>query len=144
MRSCAGDNGTGRIAATRGARRSTRDDEIDGFRALALLVGLDVEGDALSLVQRLEPGALDGGDVHEDIAPAVVRFDEAVAAFGVEELDDTCHGHRETPFPVVCSAAGPHGATAQPDIHKRGKQRPKMASVTPPAPTGGGTSKPAR
>src|SRR4030081_3377444 len=71
-----------------------RDDEIDGLRPFTLLVGLDVEGDVLSLVQGLEPGLLDRGDVHENVAPAVVGLDEAVAAFCVEELDDTCHGHR--------------------------------------------------
>src|SRR5882724_5429593 len=124
MRSCAGDNGTGRIAATRGARRSTRDDEIDGFRALALLVGLDVEGDALSLVQRLEPGALDGGDVHENVAPTVVRFDEAVAALGVEEFDDTCHGHRETPFPVVAPPPAPTARRLSRTFTLGGRQRP--------------------
>src|SRR5258708_28651223 len=83
------------------ARSSTGDDQVDGLRTLALLVGLDVEGDALPLGQRLEPGALDGGDVHEDVAAAVVRVDEAVAPLGVEELDRTCHGHPETPFPVL-------------------------------------------
>src|SRR5262249_22235538 len=93
-------------------------------RAFALLVGLDVEGDTLPLGQRLEPGAFDGGDVHEDVTASVVRLDEAVAALGIEEFDRTCHGHRETPFPRGCSAADPHGTAARPDIPKRGKQRP--------------------
>src|SRR5215470_15594359 len=113
-----------RSAADRRARPSAGDDEVDGLRTLALLVGLDVEGDALPLGQRLEAGALDGGDVHEDVPASVVRLDEAVAALGIEEFDGTCHGHRETPFPRGCSAADPHGAAARPDIHKRGKQRP--------------------
>ncbi len=103
---------------------STRDNEIDGLRTLAFLVGLDVERDALPLGQRLESGPLHCGDVHEYIAAAVVRLDEAVAPLGIEEFDGTCHGHRETPFPRGCSAAGPHGAAARPDIRKRGKQRP--------------------
>src|SRR4051794_37330783 len=121
---------------------SIRDNEIDGLRTLALLVGLDVERDALPLGQRLESGPLDRCDVHEYIAAAVVRLDEAVAPLGVEEFDGTCHGHRETPFPRGCSAAGPHGAAARPDIRKR-ESSGLTASLTPLAPTGGGTSKPA-
>src|SRR5207247_10874168 len=89
------------------------------------------------------PGALDGGDVHEDVAAAVVRLDEAVAALGIEELDRTCHGHRETPFPVVAPPPTPrHGGSAG---HS---QTGKAAALRPPllrrAPTGGGTSKPAQ
>jgi len=61
---------------------------------LALLVGLDLKGDALSLGQRFEPGAFNGRDVHEDVAPAVIRLDEAVAALGIEEFNRTGHGHR--------------------------------------------------
>src|ERR1700733_6742492 len=45
-------------------------------------------------------------------------------------------------LPRGCFAAGPHGATAWLDIHT-GKTLAGSASVTPPAPTGGGTSKPA-
>src|SRR5258706_47571 len=124
-------------------RRSAGDDEVDGFRALALLVGLDVEGEALPLAQRFEPGLLDRGDVHEHVAATVVGLDEAVAALGVEKLDRTCHGHRETPFPVV---APPPTRTARRlgRTFSNGESSGLTASVTPPAPTGGGTSKPAR
>src|SRR5262249_41145314 len=59
------------------------------------------------------------------------------------EFHRTCHCHRDYSYPRGCHAAGPHGATARPDIHKREGNRPVTASVTPPAPTGGGTSKPA-
>src|SRR6516162_11494179 len=93
--------------ARRDARGSTRDDQIDRLGALALLVGLDLERDALALVERLEPGPLDSSDVHEHIAPAIVRLDEAVAALGVEELDRAGHGHRETPLPVVARRRPP-------------------------------------
>src|SRR5436190_20183495 len=65
------------------ARALAGDDEIDRLRTLALLVGLDVQGDALSLGQRFEPGPLDRGDVHEHVAAAVVRLDEAVAALRI-------------------------------------------------------------
>src|SRR5207253_3511412 len=120
-------------AGDRRARPSTGDDEVDGLRTLALLVGLDVEGDALPLGQRLEPGALDGGDVHEDVAAAVVRLDEAVAALGVEELDRTCHGHRETPFPVVAPPPTPT-ARRLGRTFTNGESSGLTASVTPPGP----------
>src|SRR5262249_61533759 len=75
-----------RSAADRRARPSAGDDEGDGLRTLALLVGLDVEGDALPLGQRLEAGALDSGDVHEDVPASGVPLDEAVAALGIQEF----------------------------------------------------------
>src|SRR5262245_32937172 len=101
-RVAAGVKATIEDAPTRTPRdRSAGDDEVDGLRAFAFLVGLDIERDALSFGQRLEPGTLDGGDVHEHIAPAVVRLDEAVAALCIEELDRTCHRHWDTPNPMV-------------------------------------------
>src|SRR5262249_7202311 len=124
-------------------RRSARDDEVHGLGAFAFLVGLHIEGYPLSFVKRLQAGTLDCGDVYEHVAPAIVRLDEAVAALGIEEFHRTCHCHRDYSYPRGCHAAGPHGATARPDIHKREGNRPVTASVTPPAPTGGGTSKPA-
>src|SRR5262249_48404513 len=123
--------------------RSAGDDEVDGLRTLALFIGLDVEGEALPLAQRFEPGPLDGGDVHEHVAAAIVRLDEAVAALGVEELDRTCHGHRETPFPVVAPPPAPT-ARRLGRTFTNGESSGLTASLTPPAPTGGGTSKPAR
>src|ERR1700704_1808979 len=51
----------------------------------------------LPFIQRLKPGALDRGDVHENIARTIVWFDEAITTLGIEELDDTCHCHRELP-----------------------------------------------
>src|SRR4029077_20811734 len=89
--------------------------------------GLDVEADALAFVERLQAGALDRGDVNEDVATAVVRLDEAITAFAIKELDRTGHCHRETP-PRGCSAVGPHGSTARLDIHPREKTRPAPAS----------------
>src|SRR6185437_8579485 len=56
----------------------------------AAAVGLDVEGNLLSLVQRAHAGALDGGDVHEDVGAAGILHDKAVAFLGVEKLDGTC------------------------------------------------------
>src|SRR5262249_7138581 len=126
-----------------GGCRSAGDDEVDGLRTLALFIGLDVEGEALPLAQRFEPGPLDGGDVHEHVAAAIVGLDEAVAALGVEELDRTCHGHPETPSPVVAPPPAPT-ARRLGRTFTNGESSGLTASVTPPAPTGGGTSKPAR
>jgi hypothetical protein len=39
--------------------------------------------------------------VNEHIAAAVIGFDEAIAAFSVEELDRTSHGHRENSSPAL-------------------------------------------
>src|SRR5580698_1716826 len=46
--------------------------------------------------------------MNEHIATAVVGLDEAVAAFAVEELDRTCHGHRETPPALLHRCAPAH------------------------------------
>src|ERR1700760_990884 len=69
-------------------------DEVDRLGALALLVRLDLERNALSLSQILQSRPLDRCDVHEHVASAVVRLDEAVAPFSIEELDRPSHGHR--------------------------------------------------
>src|SRR5207302_2915069 len=63
-------------ARARADQLSTGDDEIDGFRAFAFFVRLDIERDPLPFIQRLEPGSFDGGYVDEHIAPAIVRLDE--------------------------------------------------------------------
>src|ERR1043166_2143520 len=81
--------------------RSAGDNEVDRLGSLAFLVGLDVEADALPFVERLEPGALHRGDVHEHVASTIVGFDEAVAPLAVEELDGPAHCHWEAPFPNI-------------------------------------------
>src|SRR3954464_5945177 len=78
---------------------STGDDEINGLGAFAFFVRLDVESDVLTLVQRFQPGALDGRDVYEHVTATVVRFDETVPALAVEELHHPVHCHREAPSP---------------------------------------------
>src|ERR1700738_2114097 len=77
------------------------DHEVHRLGALALFIGLDVEADALPFVERLEPGALDRGDVHEHVASTIVGLDEAVAPLAVEELDRAAHCHWEAPFPNI-------------------------------------------
>jgi hypothetical protein len=86
------------------ARHSRLDHEVDRLRALAFLVRLDLETDPLSFGQVLQSRPLDRGDVDEYIAAAIIGLDEAIAAFSIEELDRSSHGHRETP-PPSCSAA---------------------------------------
>src|SRR4051812_25652376 len=88
-----------------------RQHQVHGFRALALLVRLDLETDTLSFGQILQARALHRRDVHEHVASTVVRLDEAVAALTIEELDCPSHGHRETPPPqcflhcALCAAS---------------------------------------
>src|SRR5450830_1797324 len=81
------------VKLKRCARRSmcgsSGNDQVHGLRAFALLVGLDIEADLLSLVQALETGLFHGGDVDEHIACAIVRLDEAVAALAIEKLNDS-------------------------------------------------------
>src|SRR5262249_49495063 len=124
-----------------GEASSTGDDEIHGLRPLSFFIGLDIEVDALPFVERFQSSAFNRRDVNEHVASAIIRLDEPIAAFTIEELHRTGHGHRETP-PRGCSAVGPHGATARLDIHRREKLRPTTASDIPPPPEGGGTSKP--
>src|ERR1700726_5097355 len=75
--------------------------EIDGFRPLALLIGLDVKGDPLPFVEGFQSRTFHGGDVHEHIASTVIRFDKSVSAFAIEEFDRSGHCHRENSYPVV-------------------------------------------
>src|SRR5882762_83648 len=113
--------------------RSAGDNEVYGLGALAFLVGLDIEGDALPLRKRFEPGPLDGGDMNKHVAAAIIGLDEAVATLGIEKLNGTCHCHWEAPTPKA--AASQHGTTARPDIHMRGRASAVYwASVTPPSP----------
>src|SRR3569833_2647671 len=82
-------------------------DEIDRLGTLTLLVGLDIESDALPFVEALEAGRLDRRDMHEYVTSAVVRLDEAVTALTVEDLDHTKQHQQKTP---TRTATGPtHG-----------------------------------
>src|SRR5215216_2528250 len=71
----------------RQCRSSAGDDQVHSLRAFALFVGLDFKLNSLSFGQRLQSGVLDGRDVHEDIAPAIVWLDEAIPALAIEEFD---------------------------------------------------------
>src|SRR5216684_5026774 len=95
-----------------------RNHQIDRLGAFALLVRFDLECDALSFDQILQPRPLNRGDMNEHIAAAVIGFDEAIATFSVEELDRTSHGHRENSYPVVLRRYA-RRVPARPDIRCR-------------------------
>src|SRR5471032_3068330 len=89
-------------------------DQIHSLRSFALFIGFDVEADLLTFVQTFKSGLLHGGDVHEHVASAIVRFYKAVAAFAVEEFYNASLRHRETPSPRTALPPAPrHGGSAQ-------------------------------
>src|SRR5262249_41119727 len=59
--------------------------EIDRFGAAGVL--LRVEADALALVERAQTGALNCGDMHEDVLAAAFGCNEPKAFGDVEEFD---------------------------------------------------------
>src|SRR5262245_15660010 len=129
------------VIIARAASRLAGDHQVHGLRTLAFLVRFDIEADALTFVQALQSRLLYCRDVNEHVAPAIIRFDKAVPPLAVEEFYDTRLCHRENSSPL-CSAAGPtHGGST--GHSQSGKASATVASVTPPAPTGGGTSLPA-
>src|SRR5690606_25973901 len=52
--------------------------QIAGRGLPAALVALELVGDLLAFVERLQAGAFNRRDVHEDVRAAVIRLDEAV------------------------------------------------------------------
>src|ERR1700743_161523 len=84
---------------------SRRNHEIDRLGPFALLVRFDLECDALSFGQILQSGSLPRRDVHEHCATPAAGLEEAVAAFAVEELDRSSHGHREASPALPCRYA---------------------------------------
>src|SRR5690606_32306344 len=63
-------------------------ERLDLVRLQALLALDDLEGNLLAFLQRLEAGALDGTEMHEQVR-AALRGDEAEALGVVEPLDGT-------------------------------------------------------
>jgi hypothetical protein len=70
--------------------------QIDRFRPFALFIGFDIEGDPLTFVERVETSLLNGRHMDENIATAVVRFDEAVSLVGIEKFDGSLLRHDAT------------------------------------------------
>src|SRR5438128_1551535 len=94
------------------ARSKKAPDPISGARRQVVLGLRDVPGlgslwtvnnlelDGLSLLQRPEAGALDGGVMDEDVA-AAFAFDEPITLGVVEPLDLACDTHRSFSLPYV-------------------------------------------
>src|SRR3954447_22402009 len=93
-------------AACRPARGSLRL-QVEGGQ-LTLIAALHLEGDALAVLQAGEAGALDVGDVGENVRAAFLRLDEAVAFGGVEPFDGT-GGHAGIPIMQGCHPANAAG-----------------------------------
>jgi hypothetical protein len=55
-------------------------------RALAVLAADQIVLDPITLVQIIEPGPLDGRDVHESVGPAALRLDKTKSLGGIEPL----------------------------------------------------------
>src|SRR5260370_841449 len=72
----------------RGLQQWSRSDGAQIFcRGLARpSISNNVEGDLLSFVKTMHPGAFDRADVHEDILAAIIRLDKAEAFLAVEPL----------------------------------------------------------
>src|SRR5215469_3134254 len=81
-------------------------------RSLAPIL-LDIVADLLAFLEMADAGALDGGDVDEDILPAILRLDEAVALRGVKPFDRSdCHSFldiTEIPLCVIAQRLQPPG-----------------------------------
>src|SRR6187397_2524786 len=140
MRLCKAPVGRPGLCRHTHAGSSAGDHQVHRLWPFALFVRLDIEANALAFVQTFQPCLLYCRDVNKHVASTIIRFDKAVPPLAVEELHDTRLCHQELLSP---SAPPPAPRTAaRLDIHNRGKRRPRPASVTPPAPTGGGTSLP--
>src|SRR5206468_5711207 len=70
------------------------------LRLRALGTGAHLEDDLLTLGQHLVPVHVDGGVVHENVLPATVHGDEAVALLRVEPFDDTAGHARVAPCSI--------------------------------------------
>src|SRR5262249_31199963 len=91
--------------------------QIDGLRPAAVPVGLDRIGQLHALAEIRQTGALDGGDVHENVLAATLRRDETIALRLIEELDGTflalVHGKVSlVPFTLSSDPSWPHAEQA--------------------------------
>jgi hypothetical protein len=126
-----------------GCGQSAGHDQVYGLWALTLFVRLNIEADSLTFVQSFQSGLLDRGDVDEHITPAVVRLNESVAPFAIEEFHDTSLCHRENSSPPLLRRR-PHARRLGWTFTIGESVGPRRPQSTPPAPTGGGTSLPIR
>jgi hypothetical protein len=70
--------------------------QIDRFRTFPLFVRFDIEGDPLTFVQSVETSLLNGRYMDENIATAIVGFDETISLIGIEKFDRSLLRHDAT------------------------------------------------
>src|SRR5690606_25829182 len=93
----------GREPVGTGLDRSVmRHDHVAGLGTLGSLLG--VERDLVTLVEGPEAVRLDGGEVDEDVFPALVLSDETVALLTAEPLDLACR--HDLPYRPVPDSGG--------------------------------------
>jgi hypothetical protein len=102
-------------------------DQVNRLGAFALLVRFDLERNTLSFSQILQSRPLDGRDVNEHIATAIIGLDEAIATFAIEKLDRTSIGHREI-LPRTAPSAARNSR-----IGSTGLSRPEAGHLDGPA-----------
>ena len=76
--------------------------QIDRLGSLALLVRLDLIAHALPFVQGVQAGALDRGDMHENIASAAVWFYKAITLSALKNLTVPRCGMERIPSNRFC------------------------------------------
>src|SRR5688572_18967291 len=81
--------------------------QVDGLRALAHAVRLDVERHLLAIDEGAQARRLDRRDMHEHVLRAAVGRDETKAFGRVEKFYCTGLGHGRTPSPVASLVPGP-------------------------------------
>src|SRR5579862_7350377 len=96
--------------------------QIGGCRLPLARIGLDVEAKFLALDQVAHAGALDGGNMNEDIGAASVLRDEPEALLDIEKLDGAC-GHLGLLENAQrrCCPLEPLGRITNPDLACYGK-----------------------
>jgi hypothetical protein len=84
-------------------------DRLSGLEVCSRLLAalhLNVVADLLAFVEALQPGALDGADMDEDVLPAAIRLNETEALLGVEPFDRACsHSSCPSEWAPECAAA---------------------------------------
>ena len=61
--------------------------QLHSFWALTFFVRFNFVADPLAFIESLQAGLFQRGDMHENVASAVVRLDESISFVGIEKLD---------------------------------------------------------
>jgi hypothetical protein len=84
-------------------------DRLSGLEVCSRLLAalhLNVVADLLAFLEALQPGALDGADMDEDVLAAAIRLNETEALLGVEPFDRACsHSSCPSEWAPECAAA---------------------------------------